>query len=52
MIVLANERGRDRLEAARSWTKYLDALRLSRPALGGKHRDDRDAVQLEIGLDT
>jgi hypothetical protein len=39
------------LEAAWGRTNDLDSLRLARPTLGGKHRDDSDAVQFEIGLD-
>jgi len=40
------------LEAAWSWPDYLEPLRLARSAFGWEHRDDRDAVQLEIGLNT
>ena len=51
-LVLADERRRNRLEATWSRTNDLDPLGLARPSLGGKYRDDRDAVHLEICLDS
>jgi hypothetical protein len=51
-IVLTDEGCRDRLEASRSRTKNLNPLRLGRATFARKDRNDRDAVHLEICLDT